>query len=184
MKKLLSVVLALMLLLTAVCALADTVETANEDGTVTVTTDEGVTFTYSKEDFEVNIDENGRINGKYLEETPEAVGFTVEVLKDTDAETHMAELAASYGTEVTGGTAFDEDETVEWLSTEYADVGETYTTTITVYARGFEGGCYVVTVYNYYENDVDADAEASDEDEELGGFVVLEKLLDSLSFAK
>ena len=186
MKKFLSVVLASMMLMTAASALADNTEVANEDGTTTVTTEKGATFTYDKNDFETTVDENGNIEVKYTQETPADVRFTVEFVADTTAESYMAEAAGD--AEVTKTTAFDEDESVEWMTFEKEEAGETYTTTTTVYARDYEGGCYVVTVYSYYTNSdaetAESTEETSDEEGETSELASLEQILGSLSFAK
>ena len=181
MKKLLSMVLALMMALVAVSAVADTVETVNEDGSVTVVTDAGISFTYSKEDFEIAVGEDGSVNGKYVGETPEPVGFTIQIVTDTDAETYMNATAEVYGSEVTKDITFD-DET-EWVSTECAVQDGDYITIGVFYACDFEGGCYVVAVYSYFENTA-ADEETSDEDVDFEGSAALEMVLDSLTFAK
>ncbi len=181
MKKFLAMALAAMMSLTAVASLADTVETTNEDGTVTVTTDAGVTFSYDKADFDVTVDENGNVTGKFIPETAEEVSFSVEYVKDTTAEAYLAEAT----TEVTKGEAFNEE--TEWMDTLVEEVGEVYTVSTSTYVRDCEGGCYVVTVHSFHENAAEAtDEEAEEEgDEENPGFTAaLELVLGSMSFSK
>ena len=185
MKKLLSLVLAAMMLLTATFALADMTETTNDDGTTTVTTDNGATFTYSKDDFSVIISEDGTVEGVYLPETAESVYFTIKVLADTDAASYMAGVADAFGTEVmTDSAFFNEPDTVEWFVTDCEASDGENTITTSFYARNFDGGCYVVAVYSFYENNANEDAEVADEDLELASTTALEQVLGSLSFAK
>ena len=181
MKKFLAMALAAMMSLTAVSALADTVETTNEDGTVTVTTDAGVTFSYDKADFDVTIDESGNVVGKYIPETAEEVSFSVEMVKDTTAEAYLADAT----TEVTKEASFNEE--TEWMTTETEEVGEKNTVTVATYVRDCDGGCYVVKIHSFHENTVEA-ATATDEepsDEANPGYIaVMELLVASMSFSK
>lgn len=179
MKKFLSLMVALLVLAT-VPAFADTIE--NNDGTVTLTTDNGVTLTYTKDEFEVTVDENGDVAGSYTGESPEPIHFTVATMKDTDAEAYINEQAAAHSAEVEKIAAFDEE--AEWFSFSYEEAAaDGNTNTVTVYARNCEGGCYVVTAYSYFTADA-ADAETTDDGDAIDGSVELTMILDSMSFAK
>ncbi len=179
MKKFLSLMVALLVLAT-VPAFADTIE--NNDGTTTLTTENGVTLTYTKEDFEVTVDENGDVAGNFTGEAAEPIHFTVATMKDTDAEAYMTEQAAAHNAEVEKNVAFDEEN--EWFVFSYEEAAaDGNTNTVTVYARNCEGGCYVVTAYSYFTADAAA-AEETDDGDSIDGSVKLTMILDGMSFAK
>ena len=157
-------------------ALAESAELA--DGVETLTLDSGISLTYNRYDFKVDIDENGDVAGMYLGETPKPVGFNIVIAEDTDAEAYMTEAAAAHEAELSKNMCFDDEN--EWLIFNYrTDVSEEYTSEVTVYARNYDGGCYIVTAYYYYEN---SGSQAGEE--EPNGHVEMEQLFDSLSFSK
>ncbi|MDO4853638.1 MAG: hypothetical protein Q4A88_09520 [Clostridia bacterium] len=157
-------------------ALAESAELA--DGVETLTLDSGISFTYNRYDFKVDVDENGDVAGMYLGETPKPLGFNIVIAEDTDAEAYMTEAAAAHEAELSKNMCFDDEN--EWLIFNYrTDVSEEYTSEVTVYARNYDGGCYIVTAYYYYENSGSQTGE-----EEPDGHVEMEQLFDSLSFSK
>ncbi len=177
MKKLLSLALTLLLLAIAPAVSAEDLA----DGIETLALDNGISLTYSKYDFKVDVDENGNVTCLYLGETPAPVGFSIEVAAGTDAEAYMTTAAAAHSAELCRIAAFDEEN--EWLSFDYStEAPEEYTGQVTVYARNFDDGCYIVTAYCYYESN--AEQEAETDEEALDGHVQLEQILDSLNFTK
>lgn len=182
MKKLLSLALTLLLLAIAPAVSAEAAEPADlADGVETLALDNGISLTYNKYDFKVDVDENGNVTGLYLGETPAPVGFSIEAAAGTDAEAYMTAAAAAHSAELCRIAAFDEGN--EWLSFDYStEAPEEYTCQVTVYARNFDGGCYIVTAYCCYESDAEQEAETDEEVSEV--HVQLEQLLDSLRFTK
>ena len=157
-------------------ALAESAELA--DGVETLALESGISLTYNRYDFKVDVDENGDVAGMYLGETPKPVGFNIVIAEDTDAEAYMTEAAAAHEAELSKNMCFDDEN--EWLIFNYrTDVSEEYTSEVTVYARNYDGGCYIVTAYYYYEN---SGSQAGEE--EPNGHVEMEQLFDSLSFSK
>ncbi len=186
MKKIFALVLALMLLV-AMPVLAENEEvTDNEevvaeegevaDGIETITTDNGISFTYDKNDFKVDIDENGDIAGTYLGETPDPIGFNIVCSEDTDAETYMTEAAESHGAELLSGNFYSDPE--EWFYFSYTNEGsEGNVQEVVVASRNYEGGCYIVTAYGFY-----AENEENENEEYIDANADLADTLDSLTF--
>ena len=183
MKKILSLALAL-LMLAGVSAFAET-GALNEaaglaDGVETITLDSGISLTYDKYEFKIDVDENGDIEGTYLGEAPGLIGFNIVIAEDTDADAYMAEAAAAHEADLEKGMFFADGD--EWLNFAYdnASSGE-YRNRVAVYARNYDGGCYIVTAYGCYEDRTERERdEGSAIDEGLTG---LEQILDSLRFA-
>ena len=199
MKKVLSLVLAL-LILAIVPVFAETSET-NEvadlaDGVETITLDSGISLTYNKYEFKIDVDENGGVAGSYLGETPELIGFNIVIAEDTDAEAYMTEAAATHEAELEKSMFFSDEN--EWLYFAYDnESSEEYGNQVVVYARNFDGGCYIVTAYGCYENLAESEEtapseEASSSEETAAsentaideGLIALEQILDSLNFEK
>ena len=183
MKKILSLVLAL-LMLTITPVFAETSET-NEaadlaDGVETITLDSGISLTYNKYEFKIDVDENGDIEGAYLGETPDLIGFNIVIAEDTDAEAYMTDAAAAHNADLEKGMFFADGD--EWLSFVYDnESSEEYRNQVVVYARNFDGGCYIVTAYGCYKDRTESE---SDEDSAIDeGLTELEQILDSLHFA-
>lgn len=145
-------------------------------GLETLTLDNGISLSYDKNSIKIDVDENGNVDGSYLGAEPGTTGFNI-VVADTEAETYMTEAAKAHETELTSGMCFADAEL--WLYFTYDNgSSEEYTSEVTVYARDFEGGCYLVTVYDKYENG------ANDTEELRDAQVAIEQVLDSLSFTK
>ena len=181
MKKILALVLALMLLV-ALPVLAETENTEVEegevaDGTETITTDNGISLTYDKNDFKVDIDENGDIGGEYLGDAPAALGFNIVTAEDTDAEAYMTEAAESHGCELLSGNFYADSD--EWFYFSYtSEATEGYVPEVVVAARNYDGGCYIVTAYGFYaEDEANENADYTDANADLAD------ILDSLTFA-
>lgn len=191
MKKILALVLAMMLLI-AVPVLAEneevtteeteTTETSTveegelEDGTETITTDTGISLSFDKYDFKVDIDENGDIGGEYLGETPDPIGFNIVTAEDTDAETYMTEAAEAHEAELMSGNFYSDSK--EWYYFSYtSEASEGNVAEVVVAARNYDGGCYIVTAYGFYAED-----EANENEEYIDANADLADVLDSLSF--
>lgn len=179
MKKILPLVLALLMLAT-IPAFAETSDLA--DGVETITLDSGISLTYNKYEFKIDVDENGDVAGAYLGETPEPIGFNIVTAEDTDAEEYMTEAAATHEATLEKGMFFSDEN--EWLYFSYDnESSEEYINQVVVYARNFDGGCYIVTAFGCYEKDAENEETASSENTAIDdGLLALEQILDSLSF--
>lgn len=184
MKRILSLVLALVML-AIVPAFAESTETNGivdlPDGVETLTLENGISLTFNRYNFKVDVDENGDVAGMYLGETAEPFGFSIVVAEDTDAEAYMTEAAATHKAELDKGMFFSDDK--EWLYFVYDNgSSEDYANQVVVYARNFDGGCYIVTAYGCCEKNAEEDT-ATDGNAVLDAEAELEQILDSLRFA-
>ena len=185
MKKILALVLAMMLLIAmpvlaeneeVTAEMTETEEGELEDGMETITTDSGISLSFDKYDFKVDIDENGDIGGEYLGETPDPIGFSVVTAEDTDAETYMTEAAEAHDAELSSGNFYSDSK--EWFYFSYTtEASEGNVAEVVVAARNFDGGCYIVTAYGFYAED-----ETNENEDYIDANADLADVLDSLSF--